>query len=550
MGKKLSIEEVRKIVESKGGELISTEYGGTNVPITIKTSDGEIETRCLTNIYPSKKLISKKNQIKSLSDKSRLSIDQVRKIIESKGGELLSTEYVNDLTPIKIKFSDGEIEERSLCSIRSSEQLISMKEVIENRRQNNKLSLNEIKNIVERRGGKLLSTTIAKYNDPIKIQTIDGVIEERGLVSIRKLNKLYSKEYIRESRFEKQRHTIEDVRKIVESRGGELISTEYKNNKSPIRIKTVDGIIEDRNLSNIKWVDTLISNGSVFQYEITKYIKSIYSGTVLNNDRIIIAPNELDIVLPDKKLAIECNGVYWHSDTHKDKNYHLNKTLVAENNGYNVIHITDSEWGTKKDIVKDLIKKKLDIINQKIPARKCEIKELSHNISSEFLNKNHLQGSIPSKYRYGLFYNNELVSVMTISNSRFSKDAEYELYRFSNKLGITVLGGFSKLFKYFIIKVNPESIISYCDIAYFSGSIYFMNGFKLIRRSTPNYKYFHINNIFELYSRNKFQKHKLPKLLETFDPNLSEYKNMMNNGYYRIWDCGNDVYLWKPNTND
>ena len=197
----------------------------------------------------------------------------------------------------------------------------------------------------------------------------------------------------------------------------------------------------------------------------------------------------------------------------------------------------------KQSIIKDVISKRIGIVKHKVFGRKCEIVKIDRNEVAEFLNINHLQQNTISTYNYGLKYDNELVSVMTFSKPRFDKNVEYELCRFANKLGYSVLGGFSKLFKQFILEVNPKSIISYCDISYFSGEIYKQHQFELVRHSTPNYKYFKPGKLL-LESRNKYQKHKLHKLLAVYNESISEYKNMTINGYNRIWDCGNAVYVW------
>ncbi len=92
--------------------------------------------------------------------------------------------------------------------------------------------------------------------------------------------------------------------------------------------------------------------------------------------------------------------------------------------------------------------------------------------SKIFLDENHIQGNCISKYRYGLYYNNELISLMTFGKSRF-KD-EFELLRFCNKLGYNVVGGASKLFFHFL-KDHEEikEVISYADRRWSVGNLYF-----------------------------------------------------------------------------
>ena len=133
---------------------------------------------------------------------------------------------------------------------------------------------------------------------------------------------------------------------------------------------------------------------------------------------------------------------------------------------------------------------------------------------------------------------------MTFAKPRFNKKYDYELIRFCNKSGFSVIGGASKLFNYFIKNYNtksPKSIITYANRRFSNGKIYETLGFKFLRKTEPNYFYFKKNTL-TLLSRNQFQKHKLKDKLSLFDYNLSESENMFNNDYRRIYDCGNLVY--------
>lgn len=260
----------------------------------------------------------------------------------------------------------------------------------------------------------------------------------------------------------------------------------------------------------------------------------------IKNDRKIISPKELDFYLPEHNLAIEVNGIYWHCEQQgKNKKYHLNKTQLCEENGTKLIHIYDNDINLKWDLIKSRLESQLGISNR-IFARKCKIIEVSNHDSKIFLNENHIQGSVNSKYNYGLMYNNELVSLMTFGKARFSK-ADYELLRFCNKKGFSVIGGASRLFKKFINE-HKGSIVSYADRNWSTGNLYDQLGFDFSHNSAPNYKY--TKDYINLESRNKYMKHKLNDRLEKFEPLLTEYQNMVNNEYDRIWDSGNKVYLY------
>ena len=261
---------------------------------------------------------------------------------------------------------------------------------------------------------------------------------------------------------------------------------------------------------------------------------------VILNDRNIISPYEIDIYIPEKKLGIEFNGLYWHSE---NKFYHFNKFKLAKEKGIKLIQIFEDEWNFKKEIVKSILRFNLNKVENKIYARKCEIKEINSKLARNFFNENHLQGYITSKVKIGLFYDDKLIEAILFSKPRFNKNFEWEITRFANLNNYIIIGGFPKLLKYFENKYRPKSIISYADLRYFTGKIYLKNGFKFSHYSKPNYYY--LKNHYKRFSRIQFQKHKLKNLLENYDENLSEWENMKLNGYDRIWDCGNAVYIKK-----
>lgn len=269
---------------------------------------------------------------------------------------------------------------------------------------------------------------------------------------------------------------------------------------------------------------------------------SINDNTKYQSDRVILGDKkELDIVIPRIKLAIEYDGSYWHSldvldYNNKDGiNYHLNKTLQCKEKGYQLFHVFEYD---DIEIWKSMINNKLGLC-EKIYARKCEIREVDYNTSIAFLEHNHLQGACPSKYRYGLYYNDELVELITFGKSRFNKKYDYELLRLCTKLNTTVVGGASKLFKHFV-KHHNGSVISYANRRFSNGNVYEQLGFKYVGETQPNYCY--VKREIML-TRIQCQKHKLKDILgDNFDPNLTEKQNMLNNGYNIMYDCGNLIY--------
>ena len=260
------------------------------------------------------------------------------------------------------------------------------------------------------------------------------------------------------------------------------------------------------------------------------------------NDRQLIKPLELDIYVPRKSLAIEVDGLYWHQadEANSKANYHANKTTLCEDKNVQLVHIFENEWEQKQEIVKSRLKNLFGIYEKRVFARKCSVKSLSSKDSRQFLLENHIQGHVNAKVNLGLFYGNDLVSLMTFGKTRFSKKYEWEMLRFCNKCGYHVPGAASKLLKHFEKTYQPKSLVSYADRRWSQGKLYEALRFQLDHVSKPDYWYFKNGN---LESRIKYQKHKLKNLLEKFDENKTEVQNMAANGYSRIFDCGNLVFV-------
>ena len=245
-------------------------------------------------------------------------------------------------------------------------------------------------------------------------------------------------------------------------------------------------------------------------------------GFTLYNSRSILAPYELDIYNSETNLGIEFNGNYWHSDLYKDKNYHYNKSKLAEDKNIRLIHIYEWEWDSKKlkPIILSLLKTASNNVDTKIYARNCTIKEITNKEAKLFNEANHLQNHKTAKITYGLFYKNELVQIMSFSHH---KKYEWEMIRECTKLNTQVVGGCSKLFKHFLREYNPNHVFSYCDFNKFSGKSYELMGFKFIGYTGPKFKYV-LKGCKQVVPKDKL-----------VDENIIEAK---------LWDSGYKKYLY------
>ena len=277
------------------------------------------------------------------------------------------------------------------------------------------------------------------------------------------------------------------------------------------------------------------SSISSLENQINDYIKSLGIETI--QAYRVKGNKEIDIFLPEFNIGIEMNGLYWHNELFAKNDKHINKTNFFKELGIDIIHIFEDEWNYKKEIVKSILSNRFNMNINKIYARKCKIVELTNKEVKSFYNENHIQGAVNSKTNIGLMYDNILVSVMSFAKGRIimsGNQDEWELTRFCNKTFTNIVGGASRLFKFFLDKYKPIKIISYSDIRYFDGSLYEKLGFKEKSKSKPNYSYV-IND--KRHYRFNFRKSILVK--QGFDPNKTEKEIMFERKMYRIYDCGN-----------
>lgn len=282
---------------------------------------------------------------------------------------------------------------------------------------------------------------------------------------------------------------------------------------------------------------------STFQSEVADYIKTLVPNEpIVINNRTILSPLEIDILLPNKNVAIETNGLYWHAEISggKNKNYHINKTKLALAKGVRLIHISENEWRDKQFAVKLILKSLL--LKPTILSSEVTVRHITPNEKQSFLETYHLQGNDASMVRLGLFDKESLVAVMTFSKSKFEKTHCWEISRYCSIQPINP----TILFSAFLKEYSPKIVIAHCDRRYFSGETYMALGFRFIKHTAPAYHYI-IDGYRTTEPKFNWQKSKLSKKLLSFDPTLSEWDNMKMNGFDRIWDCGHSKWIWVDN---
>lgn len=397
---------------------------------------------------------------------------------------------------------------------------------VENIQQNKEIKTKASLTNIERYGGKSplqsnkvketrVKNTLLKYS----VENTSQLQEVKDKIKNTQINK-YGKHNT-------QLHIPDETLEIISSRETLLEYLRENNLKSMVLASSKLGINHSgfvKKVHQFELYDEFDHYTSSYELE----LKELYSdkGITLDKTRTIINPYEIDLYSDKHKIGIEFNGDYWHSKL--DSKYHQNKSLMAEKENIFIYHIFEHEWnGNKEKIIGQL--DSLFGLNKTIYARNCELREVPKEIAINFLRENHLQGQDTSSIRYGLYLEDELVSIMTFGKPRFNKNYTWELQRFCNKMGISVVGGASKMFKHFL-KNNLGTIISYSNIAKTRGTLYDKLGFKLSHISQPSYVW---SNGINYKTRYQTQM-KNEKII------------MEQSNYVKVYDCGNKVWAY-PN---
>lgn len=290
------------------------------------------------------------------------------------------------------------------------------------------------------------------------------------------------------------------------------------------------------------------NTGSSGERELVEYIEEVYQGEIRLHDRQILEGKEIDIVLPELNLAFEYNGIYWHREEKIGRKAHQDKTMRCRELGIKLIHINEYDWLNNRYKIQNFVKSLICTNLDRVYARKTSVKQLQFDVTQKFCEKYHRQGYTPASLRLGLYDNHDrLIAVATFGKPRFDKTSKWELLRFCSLPDLRVVGGLGKIIKYFCRThmKKGEKLITYASLDYGYGDSYKSVGFQEVRTTPPNYSWAR-GNAKVMLSRYQCQKHKLKGLLgEAFDASKSEFENMTDAGYFRIFDAGNVLYEMK-----
>ena len=378
------------------------------------------------------------------------------------------------------------------------------------------------------------------------------MIERYGVESISQTDSWMIKHMSDESKLDNLKEFMSDPRSFIKSN----FVVKPTVHMIAMSIGVNDSSALDR-IHKLGVEDCIEIHYSDMENDVTNYLLSIDSDLeITHNDRIQIKPNEIDLYLNEYKLGIECDPTSTHNSSRNNWNnnisgippsYHKMKTDMCEDKGIFLFHIFGYEWTHKREIIESMIKNILGKCDQKIYARKCVVKEVDSNTATKFLNANHRQGAAGASVRLGLYYQGDLVSLMTFGKMRntigTSKNEDlsdcWELVRFCSNLNTSVVGGASKLFKHFIRTYDPVRIRSFSDRAHTRGTLYQKLRFTELRRSDPGYVWVDLYTD-RAYNRYNTQKQNIKKFLhdDTIDLSKSEKQIMEEHDFVQVFDCG------------
>jgi hypothetical protein len=348
-----------------------------------------------------------------------------------------------------------------------------------------------------------------------------------------------------------KKKSLLEILPSFEEKGYTLLSKEYIDEKRDLDFICPNGHIHKMTWSNFKKGQNCAKCSSVSsrcEREIAYFIKTSFpSLEVVQNDRNLINPYELDIFIPAKKIAIEYCGLYWHSEVSGgvERNYHRMKYNRCLEEGVRLITIFEDEYLEHKDIVLSRIQNALGF-SKRIFARKLEVREVENKVASTFYDANHLQGRTGFIKSFGLYDGDTLLSCLSVGKlSRYhvSKGGTIcELKRMSTVPYINIIGGFGKLFaaakKYLAAETMFTSIKSYCDMRYANifSVVYEKIGFILLTETqySPHY----------IRDGRRLRNQSFAKKLQEKQNGQTEWQLRAGQGYDRIWDCGHRTYIY------
>lgn len=278
-----------------------------------------------------------------------------------------------------------------------------------------------------------------------------------------------------------------------------------------------------------------MENSSSSEKMLLDFVRSIYNREIIENTKSVIPPYELDIYLPEKGIAIEYNGLYWHSEQYVPSTYHKMKSDMCKERGVHLIHVFEDDWLYKREIVQSVIKNFLGCGHQTITyARKCEVREVNNQDTQAFLQENHMLGRMMMiSHSIGLYYEGCLVSLMAFRCTSKKKKV-VELSRYAIKRDYNIKGGAERIFKHFLKMYGSlySKVKTFNDNGVFKGTVHYRLGFQHTGTNAPNFMYYDKKLGIRVSKQSLRKIRKSYKAKEEFEE---------KDRYYRVYNAGNDT---------
>ena len=291
-------------------------------------------------------------------------------------------------------------------------------------------------------------------------------------------------------------------------------------------LRGVVGCIKCRNL-----------NVSTAEKELQEWLQSLIH--IETNVRTLLpSGSEVDIYVPSSNVAIEFNGIYYHSSKFKDSKYHYRKFQEASRVGVRLIQVWEDDWILRKSIVKEHILQVLHLSQlPKVAARQTEVVEITNRDAFEFLNQYHIQGQAPGSVYLGLLFKSSLVAVAVFKR----RATDYELVRYATSANVQ--GGHSKIISYVERNYTYNNLITFADLTFGAGDLYRKTGWDEDCVLPPDYKYLYRGQLHHKFNfrLKRFRKDPSLKYLE----GLTEFQLAQLNHLYRVYDSGKIRFI-KP----
>lgn len=452
---------------------------------------------------------------------------ELKTIIEGRGGQLISDKYINSHSPISCIDEEGNVFSilpYSLKQGRWSPQTSEKRKA----KTLSKYTIQDLRNEASLKGGKCLDDIYINDKHKYNWEDRKGRHFKMSWHNVFKM-KQWSPHEKRETLSKlKTLYTIEHLQEFARRYGAECLSTQYTTLLKKYVWKDRNGKVFTRTWQDVKKrKDLLARMRSSHEEQIDDFIKSL--GFETETDKTILNGKELDVLIKSRNFAVEMNGVYWHTEHYgKDHKYHYNKFKDCNDANIDLMQVYDIEWEERSDQIKSFLTAKLGC-NVTIGARHTQLVIVDKQIAKKFLNDYHIQGSCIFDVAYGLYNNNELLALITISKHHRGGDSNV-LSRYVGKTGISVIGGLSKLVKRAL--QDYGKLITWVDLRYSSGNNWVKAGWKLEQLLKPDYRYYD-QNTNKFISKQSRQKNKIGT-----PAGMTESEHAVLDGLTRIYDAG------------